>query len=325
MTVSRLDHGKGRIVSGVLAMKFARRLVLVLFGSTVLGGAGRPEGFPVPETVAPGAKLVEVYRGAELFEGPTWDPQGNRLYFSAIGKNKEQILRLDAPKQATVWADHAGVHGTCLSIDGRLLGVQPRRRRIVSLALGTEKGKEFQALHEDRMLNQPTDLCQAPNGDVYFTDPDFKRQKTSAVYLLRPEGQVLQALIDIPLPGSVAVALDGRTLYVSDGFRKLWRAYPIGENGGVGPGVFFLNPRTTNMNPPGGMTLDERGNLYCAGRGGVWVVSPTARELGLIAVPEYCSDVAFGGEDGKTLFLTCRRKVYSLSMAVRGAPVGPER
>jgi gluconolactonase len=306
-------------------MKSARRLALILFGSVVLGGAGRPEGFPVPETVAPGAKLVEVYRGSELFEGPTWDTQGKRLYFSAIGKSKEQILRLDAPKKATVWVDHVGLRGTCLSIDGRLLGIQTLRRRVVSVALGTEKGEEFQVLHEDRSLNQPTDLCQAPNGDVYFSDPDFKRQKTSAVYLLRGDRQVLRVLIDIPLPGSVAVAPNGRTLYVSDGFRKLWRAYPISENGGVGPGVFFLNPRTTNMSPPGGMTLDELGNLYCSGRGGVWVVSPTAKELGLIAVPEYCSDVAFGGEDGKTLFLTCRRKVYSLSMTVRGAPVRPER
>jgi gluconolactonase len=57
------------------------------------------------------------------------------------------------------------------------------------------------------------------------------------------------------------------------------------------------------------MALDEGGSLYCAGRGGVWVVSPEAKELGLIAVPEFCSNVTFGGEDGKTLYLTCEESI----------------
>jgi gluconolactonase len=57
------------------------------------------------------------------------------------------------------------------------------------------------------------------------------------------------------------------------------------------------------------MALDKCGSLYCAGRGGVWVVSSEAKQLGLIAVPGFCSNVTFGGEDGKTLYLTCKKKV----------------
>jgi gluconolactonase len=304
----------------------ARRLALGLIAPILLGGAGRGERHPVPETVAPGAKLVEVYRGSPLFEGPTWDPQGRQLYFSAIGARKEQILRLDAPGKATVWLDRSqGVRGTCLSVEGRLLGAQALGHRVVSLEMGAGKADEPRVLHEDRTLHQPIDLCQAPNGDIYFSDPDLKARKTSAVYLLKPNGTALRVLIDVPLPLGVEVSPDGKTLYVGDGFRRLWRAYPIGVDGTVGPGVFFLNPRTANGNAPGGMTIDERGNLYAAGRGGVWVVSPEARELGLIAVPEYCSGATFGGEDGKTLFLTCRGKVYSLGMTVRGARPGPGR
>jgi gluconolactonase len=133
----------------------------------------------------------------------------------------------------------------------------------------------------------------------------------------------VKIMTDIDEPNGVEVSPDGKTLHVSDSSRKLWRAYPIGNDGTVGPGKFFLNPRTGNLSAPDGTAIDERGNLYGTGRGGVWVVSPEAKELGLIAVPELCSNLTFGGEDGKMLYLTCKKKVYSLKMKVRGAGPGP--
>ncbi|MFH1299987.1 MAG: SMP-30/gluconolactonase/LRE family protein, partial [Planctomycetota bacterium] len=57
---------------------------------------------------------------------------------------------------------------------------------------------------------------------------------------------------------------------------------------------------------------------YLSGRGGVWVATPAGESLGLIPVPEFCSNVTFGGEDGKTLYFTCANKVYSLKMNVKG-------
>ena len=49
---------------------------------------------------------------------------------------------------------------------------------------------------------------------------------------------------------------------------------------------------------------------YCA--------APSLESKGMIPVPEYCSNLVFGGTDGKTLYLTCRKKVYQLAMQVRG-------
>ena len=66
------------------------------------------------------------------------------------------------------------------------------------------------------------------------------------------------------------------------------------------------------------MSIDEQGNLYFSGRGGVWVATPVGKSLGFIPVPEFCSNVTFGGADGRTLYLTCDKKVYSLAMNVRG-------
>ena len=69
---------------------------------------------------------------------------------------------------------------------------------------------------------------------------------------------------------------------------------------------------------------DERGNLYCAMRGGIWVASAEGKSLGLIPIPEFATNAAFGGPDGKTLYVTCDKKVYSLRMTV-GGPKRVER
>ncbi len=278
------------------------------------------DGQTMPRTVAEGAKLTEVYSDERFFEGPTWDPKTQKLYFTAFGSDNQQILRLDAPGKITVWLDKSqGVNGTFLTSDGRLLGAQAYGHRILSYAIGDNGPSEVKVLLENAKLHQPNDVCQAPNGNIYFTDPDFKERKTSAVYLLRPTGQAVKIITDMPLPNGIKTSLDGKTLYVADSHLKHWKAYPIQDDGTVGEGKVFFDPMNENKSDPDGLALDEEGNLYLSGRGGIWVVQPDGKPLGLIAIPEFCSNVTFGGPDGKTLYLTCSKKVYALSMKVRGA------
>lgn len=277
---------------------------------------------PIPPTVAVGAGLIEVYSSDAFHEGPTWDPATGKLYFTAFfsGDEKyEQILRLDAPGKATVWADRTkGVNGTCLSNNGRLLGAQAFGHHVLSYGIGPDGPTDVKSLYFDESLNQPNDVCQTPNGNIYFSDPDFKNHKTSAVYLLTPDGKARKILDDMPVPNGVIASNDGRTLYVGDSHLKLWRSYPIQKDGSVGEGKVFFDPDTDNLASPDGMTIDEHGNLYFSGRGGVWVASPEGKSLGAILIPEFCSNVTFGGADGRTLYMTCSKKVYSLEMKVRG-------
>ena len=280
--------------------------------------SSEPDKPRTPRTVAPGAELVEVYAGDFFFEGPTWDPAANRLYFTAWGGPTTKILRLEAPGEATVWmADAKGVNGTFRSRNGRLLGAQVHAHRVVSFAFGQDGPGDEKVLAEDQAWNQPNDVCQTNNGDIYFTDPDFAKRTNSAVYRLGPDGAVRKVITDMPLPNGLITSLDGKTLYVADSHQKLWRAYPIREDGSVGPGRVFFNPDTEDQRDPDGVSIDEEGNLYLTGRGGVWVVNPAGEPLGLIAIPEFCSNVTFGGADGKTLYMTCSKKVYSLRMRVR--------
>lgn len=297
---------------------FVRRLSLAVVCLLVVALPASAEDPPLPETVAEGAALEEVYGDERFFEGPTWDPQHQRLLFTAFGENT-QILRLDEPGKVTVWLDSSeGVNGTYLSNDGRLLGAQAYGHRVMSYGFGPDGPSDAQVLYFDETLNQPNDVCQALNGDIYFTDPDFDQMKTSAVYRLEPEGAAVKIIDDMPVPNGLKTSLDGRTLVVGDSHLALWRAYTLADDGPATDGRVFFDPETERRDAPDGMALDEDGNYYLSGRGGVWVASPAGESLGLIPVPEFCSNVTFGGADGRTLYLTCSKKVYSLAMNVRG-------
>jgi gluconolactonase len=277
------------------------------------------EDAKLPPTVADGAKLIEEYAADAFFEGPTWDPKTAKLYFTSFKGKSTQVLRLDKRGAASVWMDNTeGINGTFYSFDGQLLGAQARGHRIVKVKFSELSPVKYGTLLKDTSLNQPNDVCQTPSGDIYFSDPDFKNRKTSAVYHLAKSGKVTKIIDDMPLPNGVITSLDGQTLYVGDSHQALWRSYPIKEDGSVGAGKTFLNPDTKSKAAPDGMTIDERGNLYFTGRGGVWVAASNGTPLGFIAVPESISNATFGGEEGKALFLTCNKKVYSLNMKVRG-------
>ena len=273
----------------------------------------------IPSTVKAGAKLVEVYSADAFFEGPTWDPQTDKLYFTSFRGKNTQILRLDAPGMVSVWAeDTEGVNGTYLSLEGRILGAQAYGHRVMSYAIGSEGPSDIRVLAVNTEWNQPNDICQTPNGNIYFTDPQFGKREASAVFLMTPAGKITKIITEMPTPNGLIASNDGRTLYVSDSHEKLWRSYPILDNGSVGKGRIFFNPDTAHNEDPDGVSIDEKGNLYLTGRGGVWVATPEAISLGLISVPVFCSNVTFGGTEGMTLYLTCSKKVYSLEMNVRG-------
>lgn len=269
--------------------------------------------------ITPGAELVPVHVASQFFEGPTWHPVAGKLYFSSLTGNG-QIYRLTPPTRVDLWMDDTqGINGTFLSLYGRLLCAQGDARKILSLGVGPDGPEDPVTLAEDASWTKPNDICQAPNGDIYFTTRNSSPPSNNVVYHLSPGGVVTPVVTDMSVCNGVITSLDGQTLYVSDSYEKLWRSYPILPDGGVGVGSVFFNPSAGNQDDPDGMTIDEFGNLYFTGRGGIWIVSPAGQELEMQPVTEFCANATFGGVDGKTLYITCDGKVYSLSMEVRGA------
>ena len=295
------------------------RTLAVLF--LLASPAAAAEPLPWPATAKQGAKLEVAYEAKSFFEGPTWDPRTGKLYFTAFTDTGTQILRLDEPGKASVWMDKSrGANGTYLSNDGRLLAAQVMNVAIVSIGFGDEGPEDVRVLASGGggQFGGPNDLCQTPRGDIYFTVPDFGKRETSRVYRLSPQGKVTVVATDTTLCNGIRASIDGRTLYVTDSFRKHWRAYPIDAEGNVGEGKVFFEPKTENKWDPDGFALDEQGNLYLTGMGGIWVVTPEAKLLGFIPVPVFASNATFGGADGKTLYITCANKLYRVAMNVRG-------
>lgn len=297
--------------------------LIVASGSRSRGGETSPIA-----TVAAGAQLVEeIHDDGYFFEGPSWDSQSGKLYFTAFpkGQSKDtQIWRLEARGEKTIWARKTeGTNGTYLGRDGRLIGAQAYGHRVLSYRLGGATAADIKTLYANPKLHQPNDVCQTPNGQIYFTDPDWNAKTTSAVYRLDPHGTAHKVISDMPLPNGIKASNDGRTLYVGDDVHKHWRSYPIQEDGSLGDGRVFFDPKSNHKDVPDGFTLDEHGNLYLSGLGGIWIVSPAGKQLGMLPIPEFCSNAAFGGPSGKTLYLTCDTKLYSLQMNVRGGQIGP--
>lgn len=294
--------------------------------------------FSMPPTVQEGAQLQAVYEeNGRFFEGPVWDDKTGKLLFTAhANKNAPfQILRLDQtgdntkPGKAGVWMNETqGINGMTFGRDGRLLAAQGRANppALVSMRIGANGPEDFKtvvrAVPQIEAANfvETNDLSEDARGGIYFTAPDFAGKQRSAVVYWHPRGEMLRVISNLKLPNGVEVSNDGKTLYVSDSFEKRVYSYPILETGYVDVAKvrIFFDPPTSNMADPDGMTTDAEGNLYFTMRGGVWVASPEGKSLGLIAVKEFVSNVAFGGADGRTLFMTCTNKVYSLAMKARG-------
>jgi len=189
---------------------------------------------------------------------------------------------------------------------------------------GPEDVRSLTKSFEGKPYIQPNDVAESPTtGGIYYTDPDFGGKTKSSVFHLDAEGTVRRIITHLKVPNGLEVSNDGKMLVVGDSFEKRIYAYPIQANGTVdqGKASVFFDPDTRDQSDPDGMCTDGEGNFYFTMRGGVWVTSPTGKSLGLIPVPEFCSNVTFGGKDGKTLYMTCSKKVYSLAMNVKGFQV----
>lgn len=297
-------------------LRFVYICCLFLAGSVTL----RAEEPAAPPTVEAGASLVGVFADQRFYEGPMWCMKEGKLYFTAFGgAARSQVLRLESAGKAIVWFEKSdGLNGTFLAIDGRMLGAQGNGRRIVSIGLGGSSAADVKTIAQSQHWIAPNDLCQTAKGFIYFTDPDFRKRTNSSVFRIDAKGEVQRTAADMKVPNGIIASNDGKTLYVADSHEKLWRSFPIKDDGTLGEGKVFFDPDTPDKRDPDGMSIDEQGNLYFTGRGGVWVVSPAGKALGLIKVKEFVTNCTFGGDNGKTLYLTCDGKVFSLAMTVKG-------
>jgi sugar lactone lactonase YvrE len=283
----------------------------------------------VTDLIQPGAALTEVYSATGInFEGPTWDPASDKLFFTRR-TSPYQILRLNSPGNVTVWMNPSlQTNGTIMSLDGRLLACDESPKQVSSRRIDPNGPGDTIILADssDGFTKPPNDLCQLENGNIYFTTPiwDSSPPSSQGVWLLEPDGTVTQVNNTLYQPNGIITSLDETKLYVSAGStvasNQKWWIFDINPDGTLSAGTVFFDPTSPPdaTNVPDGITIDELGNLYFTGLGGVWIVSPAGEQLDFISLPNAPFNIAFGGPNGRTLYMTCKNKVYSLAMCVRG-------
>ncbi len=121
------------------------------------------------------------------------------------------------------------------------------------------------------------------------------------------------------LPGARTEGPVWKFLYITNGLK--WMRYEVQRDGTLGTGTVHIDlssQRDTGPGGPDGMKIDKAGNLFATGPGGVWIISPEGKPLGRIRLPIYAMNDAFGGKDGKTLYMTAWTNIYRLRVKTGG-------
>ncbi len=169
-------------------------------------------------------------------------------------------------------------------------------------------------------LNAPNDAIVRADGTIFFTDPDYSIQGSrelsfNGVYRVAPDRTMTLVADDLDKPNGVALSPDGATLYVSDEAAGFLRAYDVAADGSTS------NPRKwAEASHPDGVAVDDAGNVFVAALGGIAVFAPDGSSWGTVDVPKQPANLAFGGANRKTLFITALDTLYSLELEVAGPP-----
>jgi gluconolactonase len=267
-------------------------------------------------------------------EGPVWWKEGPHLVFSDIHNNRRMkyvpgigVSLLQEPTNRA--------NGLTRDLQGRLLACEHDSRRVTRIELDgstTVIANSFQG----RQLNRPNDVVVKSDGCIYFTDPWTSPNPPeqwdltfSGVYRVTADlGSMSLLVSDFVLPNGLAFSPDETVLYINDSRRGHIRAFDLQPNGTLAKHTdrVFADLRGVEPGVPDGMKVDTAGNVYCGGAGGIWIMDPAGKKLGrIVHGAPATTNLAFGGDDWKTLYFTSRNHLGAVKVKIPGIPVPTPR
>lgn len=296
------------------------------------------------KVILPGTKIEKIADGFSFTEGPVWHPEGYLLFSDP---NTNSIYRYQPENNnVTVYMSHSGYtgadigdygqpgsNGLAIDKEGRLIVDQHGNRRVVRY----EKKGPLTVLADridGKRFNSPNDLVLKSDGTIYFTDPPYglpgfysdskKELDYQGVFMIR-NGKVSAVAKDCGGPNGIAFSPDEKFLYVTNWdirdihhTKAIWR-YEVNIDGTLKNGkIFFDFNFTEDDEALDGIKVDKAGNLFVSAPGGLWILSPTATILGKMVTPERPANMAWGGQDGKTLYMTAHSSIYKLRVITGG-------
>lgn len=263
--------------------------------------------------------------GQGLYEGPVWI--GDALYFShfTFGPGfPSRILKLDASGKVSTAIADSGSNGLAVDGQGNIVAGTHKYKSVSRFTLDGKRS-DVAGKYQGQVFNSPNDLAIAADGTIYFSDPAFQRdaapggQDKTRVYRVAPGGAVTVVEDGLVNPNGVSLSPAGDVLYVNGmtGKQGVLRAYPI-VNGKPQQGRDLVK----GLGIPDGMAVDCQGNLYVTEHADqrLRVFTPAGKQLATIHVDANVTNAAFGGPDGKTLFITGAGAVWQVRLGINGAP-----
>jgi gluconolactonase len=290
-----------------------------------------PELDKIISSSEPIKELAEGFGGTQgPAEGPVWWKEGGYLLFSDIHNNRR--MKYVPGQGVTVFQEPTNrANGLTRDLQGRLLACEHDSRRVTRQELDgslTVLANSFQG----RRLNRPNDVVVKSDGCIYFTDPwtnPLPQEQWdltfAGVYRLTPDLGTFTLLIDnFIVPNGLAFSPDESVLYINDSRRGHIRAFDLLPNGTLAKQTdrVFAELRGPEPGVPDGMKVDVAGNVYCGGSGGIWIMDPRGKKLGrIVHGAPATTNLAFGGDDWKTLYFTSRTHLGAVNVKIAGIPV----
>jgi gluconolactonase len=294
--------------------------------------------------ISPGTNIEKIADGFSFTEGPVWHPDGYLLFSDP---NTNTIYRYNpANNNVTVYISHSGYtgadigdyhqpgsNGLTIDKEGRLIVNQHGNRRVIR----HEKKGPVTILADNidrKKFNSPNDVVIKSDGSIYFTDPPYglpnafnnakKELDYSGVFMIK-NGKVTVVSKDLGGPNGLAFSPDEKYFYVSNWdirdihhTKTLWR-YEVNTDGTLKNGKIFYDFNFTEDDEAlDGIKVDRAGNLFVSAPGGLWILSAEGKLLGKIVTPERPANMAWGDEDGKTLYLTAHTSLYKIKTTTGG-------
>jgi gluconolactonase len=292
------------------------------------------------------AKVETIARGFIWSEGVAWNKEGKFLVFSDIPNNvvnkwveggkvsvfvKPSGYTGKTPRGGKP-GDEPGSNGLRFDAEGRLTLCEHGDRRVTRIEKDGTK-TVLADKYDGKRFNSPNDLVYHSNGDLYFTDPPYGLPKGAddksremdycGVYLRKKDGKLILLTKEMSRPNGIELSPDEKTLYVanSDFDAPVWKSFPVKDDGTIGEGKLFVDGmkwvKEKRPGLPDGMKVDNAGNLWATGPGGVWIFNPKGEVVGNIDTGTNTANVCFG-DDGSTLYIAANHDVCRVKTLTKG-------
>ena len=276
------------------------------------------------------AELERIGSGFTFTEGPLWtNRDGGSLLFSDMPGDTRRRWSKAGGVEVMAHPSNKG-NGLSWDLEGRLLICEHSTSSLIRIE--PDGSRTTLASHwEGKELNSPNDVVVASDGSIVFTDPPYGRWPGfgvereqeldfQGVYRITPDGELQLLVEDFQKPNGLCFSQDEKTLWINDTDGGHVRRFSVSSDGSLTGGevIYQMEGFSLETGIPDGQKLDEAGNIWVSGPGGLHVLTGDGQLLGRILTPENVGNQAWGGEDWKTLFICTSSTVHTLRTTVAG-------